>query len=50
VGIDFTVLDDSLSPQDFRGVNYLQEIRSAIRAYRELVRLIGQDNPAEPGR
>jgi hypothetical protein len=40
VGIDFSVLNDSLSPQNFRGSHYLQEIRSAIRAYRQLVRML----------
>ena len=40
VGIDFTVIDASASPQSFRGVNYLQETRSAIRAYRQLVTML----------
>lgn len=40
VGIDFTVIDDRLSPQEFRGVHYLQETRSAIRAYRQLVAML----------
>lgn len=37
VGIDFNVIDTSLSPPVFRGVHYLQETRSALRAYRNLV-------------
>lgn len=38
VGIDHAAVDDSAAPQQFRGVNYLLEIRSAIIAYRRLVR------------
>lgn len=41
VGIDFAAVDDSLSPQEFRGAHYLLEIRSALRAYRQLVRQLG---------
>jgi hypothetical protein len=40
VGIDFSVLDNSLSPQHFRGAHYLQEIRSALRAYHQLVLML----------
>ncbi len=37
VGVDTRIVDDSISPQIFRGVHYLQETRSAIRGYRQLV-------------
>jgi UDP-N-acetylmuramoylalanine--D-glutamate ligase len=51
VGIDFRVIDDSLLPQSFRGVNYLQETRSAIRGYRQLVRMLQDEGSApEAGR
>ena len=48
VGVDFSVISDSQSPQVFRGVHYLLEIRSAIRAYRQLVDLIDEHGSAEP--
>lgn len=40
VGIDFGEVDDTLSPQEFRGAHYLLEVRSALRAYRQLVRML----------
>ncbi len=43
VGVDFNVIDDSPSPQVFRGVHYLLELRSAIRAYRDVVRLLREE-------
>jgi hypothetical protein len=43
VGIDFTVIDNGRSPQDLRGVSYLLEIRSAIRAYRHLDAMLDSD-------
>jgi len=39
-GIDFGVIDDTLSPQDFRGAHYLLEVRSALLAYRKLVQML----------
>lgn len=46
VGIDFSVIDNSPSPQTFRGASYLQEIRSALRAYRQLVGLLNEEGAA----
>ena len=43
VGIDFGEVDDTLSVQQFRGAHYLLEIRSALRAYRRLVRMLQDD-------
>jgi hypothetical protein len=40
VGIDSAVIDDGGMPQTFRGVNYLLEIRSTVRAFRKLVGMI----------
>lgn len=40
VGIDFSVIDDSASSQRFRGAHYLQETRSALRAYYQLVGIL----------
>jgi UDP-N-acetylmuramoyl-L-alanine---L-glutamate ligase len=50
VGVDFGVIDDTRSPQAFRGVHYLLEIRSAIRAFRHLVGLLDQEGSREPAR
>ena len=40
VGIDHAVIGSDAAPQVFAGVHYLQEIRSAIVAYRTLLRLV----------
>ena len=48
VGIDFSAIGDDPNPQRFRGAHYLLEIRSALLAYRNLVRLLpgnGGDRP-----
>ena len=37
VGVDHSVVDPAPMPSAFRGVHYLQEIRSAVRSYRQLV-------------
>lgn len=48
VGIDFGVVDDSPAPQEFRGAHYLLEVRSALRAYRQLAKKL-QDEAGQPG-
>lgn len=48
VGIDFGVVDDSRAPQEFRGAHYLLEVRSALRAYRQLVQKL-QAGPGQLG-
>lgn len=40
VGVDPDAVNDKSIRQEFRGVHYLQEIRSALRAYRQLLRKI----------
>jgi hypothetical protein len=51
VGVDFSVIDDSLCRQEFRGVNYLLEVRSAIHGYRQLVTsLLAQGAAAQTSR
>lgn len=47
VGVDHTIIDASPLPQVFRGVNYLQELRSSVRAYRTLLDLVA--GPAARG-
>lgn len=42
VGVDHTVVDSQPLPQTFRGVNYLQELRSSIRAFRQLLEKAGE--------
>lgn len=37
IGVDHSVVDSSPMPQTFRGVHYLQELRSTIRAFRQLL-------------
>jgi hypothetical protein len=46
IGVDFSVIDDSLSPQVFRGVHYLLEVRSAIHGYRQLVTALSAQGAA----
>ena len=40
VAVDHTLVDPGPHAQTFRGVNYLQELRSAVRAYRNLLRML----------
>ena len=42
VGIDFTTIGDDPNPQRFRGAHYLLEIRSALLAYQNLVRMLAR--------
>ncbi|MBO1756530.1 hypothetical protein [Allobranchiibius sp. CTAmp26] len=44
VAVDHTVIEPVPEPQPFRGTNYLQELRSAVRAYRQLVEAMGTDD------
>ncbi|MFD0327295.1 hypothetical protein ACFQZC_01420 [Streptacidiphilus monticola] len=37
VGVDHALVDPAPMPQEFRGVHYLQELRSAIRSFRHLL-------------
>jgi hypothetical protein len=46
VGVDHTVIDPNPLPQVFRAVNYLQELRSAIRAYRQLASRVEAEGEA----
>ncbi|NEM08171.1 hypothetical protein [Geodermatophilus normandii] len=43
VGVDPATLRPGLAAASFRGVNYLQELRSAVRAYRSLVRSLDEN-------
>jgi len=44
VGVDHTLIEPAPMPQTFRGVHYLQEIRSAVRAYRQLLDVLGSED------
>lgn len=37
IGVDHTIIEPAPMPQTFRGVHFLQELRSAVRAYRQLL-------------
>lgn len=50
VGIDFTAIGDDPNPQRFRGAHYLLEIRSALLAYQNLVRMLANRGSAEATR
>ena len=46
VAIDHSVVPPRPVPQVFRGVNYLQEIRSTVRAYRSLLAALDRESSA----
>jgi hypothetical protein len=43
IGFDDSIIDGSAAPQVFRAVNYLQEVRSTLRAATTLVSTLGYE-------